>query len=545
MMRTLYLIVLLLLVGCVPLGGGAEAVPTIWPTAILPSGAEVDGLLPTSTAVSLPARITISSQNNLPAELLTAVQTFIQSHPDQYQWVEGGAADIVLTTQGGVPFAQWVYVLAAPFATIEDSVNFVALRDQWQTAVPDTPPLYTTPGEQTVLAELLGTPSANVRVLPESGWVDVLWAERPSRALVPFAELTPQLKVLALNDVSPVARDFNAAVYPLILRVGLVGTETAVNQFINDYDGLTTNRDPAKMTTVAMTGVTALVRATAFNMEQFGILWPGEEVAPILQSADIAHLSNEVSFDANCPYPNPVGGTSFCSSDAYFALIEQLGIDVIELTGNHLNDYGRANVNRSMDMYEAAGMQTFGGGRTLAEAAQPALVAHNGNKIAFVGCNYFGPTYAWATELEGGSRPCDGALPGEIAALNADGHVVIATMQYTEFYHYAPTPQQKLDFQALVDAGAAAVSGSQAHHAQGFDLYNGGFIHYGPGNLFFDQMDQLGTRQAFVDVYTVYDGRLLNVDLWTGLIENYARPRTMTPAEREQALQAVFTASGW
>ncbi len=539
-MKKLYLIALLLLVGCAP----DSVLPTVWPTAILPAS-EVEQLLPTATAVSAPPLLTISADENLPVGLITAVQTFAQSHPDQYQWVEGGAADIALTMQGGLPFAQWVYVVAAPFATIEDGVNFVTLRDQWQTAVSNPSPLFISHSEQDVIAELLGTPSANVRVLPERDWVDFLWQERPSRAILPFDQLLPALKVLAVDGVSPVSLDFNPAAYPLILRVGLVGEETAVSQFVNSYDGPTTNRDPEKMTTIAMTGVTAFVRATAFNMEQFGVLWPGEEVAPLLQNVDIAHLSNEVSFDADCPYPDPLGGTSFCSSDAYFALIEELGIDVIELTGNHLNDYGRANVSRTMDMYEEVGMQTFGGGRTLAEAAQPALVEHNGNKIAFVGCNHFGPTYAWATEEEAGSRPCDGAMPGEIAALNADGYVVIATLQYTEFYHYEPTEQQRLDFQALVDAGATAVSGSQGHHAQGFALYSGGFIHYGLGNLFFDQMDRLGTRQTFVDVYTIYDGRLLNVDLWTGLIENYGRPRPMTAAEREQALQAVFAASGW
>ena len=113
------------------------------------------------------------------------------------------------------------------------------------------------------------------------------------------------------------------------------------------------------------------------------------------------------------------------------------------------------------------------------------------------------------------------------------------------FYHYPPTPKQETDFQELIDAGATAVSGSQGHHAQGFDFYNGGFIHYGLGNLFFDQMDMLGTRQTFVDTYTFYDNQLVNVDLWSGLIEDFSRPRLMTTEERAEALQTLFEASGW
>jgi hypothetical protein len=99
------------------------------------------------------------------------------------------------------------------------------------------------------------------------------------------------------------------------------------------------------LTRIALTGVTALVRATAYNMEQNGILWPGEDVAPVLQAADFAHASNEVSFAPDCPYPNPIGGTTFCSRDSYFELLTHLGIDLMELTGNHLNDWGADNLS--------------------------------------------------------------------------------------------------------------------------------------------------------------------------------------------------------
>ncbi len=306
-----------------------------------------------------------------------------------------------------------------------------------------------------------------------------------------------------------------------------------------------TNWDPNKLTRVAMTGVTALTRATAYQME-IGEFWGRESaVGPVLQSADLAHVSNEVSFTPDCPYPNPIGGTTFCSRDSYFELLTWLGIDVVELTGNHINDWGTDALLHSLDLYEGAGMAVFGGGADAAAAQQPAIFAHNGNRIAFVGCNPVGPAYAWAGEAKPGSRICDETFTAQIAELAAAGYQVIATLQYNEFYHYAPTAQQEVDFAELAQAGAAAVSGSQAHHAQGFAYVDGAFIHYGPGNLFFDQMDQLGTRQTFVDTYVFYDGRLLTVELWTGLIENYCCPREMTPAEREVMLTAVFQASGW
>ena len=49
-----------------------------------------------------------------------------------------------------------------------------------------------------------------------------------------------------------------------------------------------------------------------------------------------------------------------------------------------------------------------------------------------------------------------------------------------------------------------------------------------------------GTRQEFLDRYVFYDGRLLNVQLITALLEDYSRPRLMTEDERAEFLRDVF-----
>ena len=70
-------------------------------------------------------------------------------------------------------------------------------------------------------------------------------------------------------------------------------------------------------------------------------------------------------------------------------------------------------------------------------------------------------------------------------------------------------------------------------------------MHYGLGNLFFDQMQTLGTRQEIVDRHVLYRGRHLSTQLFTFLLEDYSQPRPMTPAERRQLLTSVFAASRW
>ncbi len=490
---------------------------------------------------------TVSALPGVPQEIVSAGRALAGQRPDDFLWVEPGSlpTDITISSAGEEPLADWYYVVAAPFATIEDVISEVELEALWNAPAPADRALLLGADVVALFRQRWGAPGENVTIVEDADLVGALWEERPSLAILPFEKLTPDLKVLRLDGQSPFDAEFDAHTYALRLPVAVAGEKEALAAFLGAWDGQDSNFDPDLLTSVAMTGVTALVRATATQMEIDGILAPAADVGPVLRAADFAHISNEVSFDANCPEPTPYGGTSFCSQDEYFALLEEIGTDVIELTGNHLSDWGTDNLLRTIDMYEAAGMDYFGGGRNAADAARAAIIEHNDNRIALVGCNYFGPVYSWATEDVPGSRQCTADFFEQIARLNEEGYVVIATQQYTEYYQYPPMPQQEVDFRAIADAGAAAVSGSQGHHAQGFDLYNGAFIHYGLGNLFFDQMDNLGTRQAFVDIYNVYDGRLLNVDLWTGLIENYFLPREMTAGERAEALGSLFQASGW
>jgi poly-gamma-glutamate synthesis protein (capsule biosynthesis protein) len=175
----------------------------------------------------------------------------------------------------------------------------------------------------------------------------------------------------------------------------------------------------------------------------------------------------------------------------------------------------------------------------------------NGNRIAFVGCNYFGAN--WATDKYAGSTPCginnpqqfDWIVP-EIQRLKGEGYLVIATLQYTEFYEYAPTRQQDIDFRKLREAGAVVVNGSQGHHVQGFDVSENGFLHYGTGNLFFgDQEWSRGAQQTMVDRHVFYDNKYVGADLRTARIEDISQPVPMSVEERTKLLGVLFKSSGY
>ena len=72
------------------------------------------------------------------------------------------------------------------------------------------------------------------------------------------------------------------------------------------------------------------------------------------------------------------------------------------------------------------------------------------------------------------------------------------------------------------------------------EIYNSSFIHYGLGNLFFDQMDNLMNRKGFIDRHIFYDGKHINTELLTIMIEDYAQPRPMNDYERNELLSDAF-----
>lgn len=451
---------------------------------------------------------------------------------------------------------QWVYTLVAPFPTVTDGVTSDELRSLWTEG---GNPLLMEESTLRAFTAIWGEPDAgSVRSVVADALLDAAWSES-AWAIVPFESLVPEWKVLTIDSQSPIRKNFDPSSYPLVVAFSLRSSDEihpmdAAQGKPSTFNLQPSNFDPNKRTTIIMTGVTALVRATAVTMELKGSTYPGEKMRDIFREADIMHVSNEIPFFSGCPYPKPdaTGPLVFCSDPKYMDLLTDIGTDVIELTGNHFADYGVKATYETLDIYRAHGIPYFGGGQDLQDSLKPALFEVNGNKIAFIGCNKPDVNrFPAATDFRPGAAPCDFEyLPQKINQLKAHGYVVISTFQWNESYDYKPAPEQRNDFRLMADSGASIVSGSQAHYAQTMEFYSGAFIHYGLGNLFFDQMGDQdwmppGIRRLFFDRYVIYDGKLISVELITAMLEDYSRPRIMSVEERTGFLQDYFYYSGW
>ncbi len=451
---------------------------------------------------------------------------------------------------------EWVYALVAPFSSLLDEMTLDTLKSAWQGLSPAMP-IFVEKSTFAAMSGILGKASTNVKALPAEEILAAAWDTPDALAIIPFEALEPRWKVIAIDGQSPVHNDFQSDAYPLKTWFGWQGDPVALNSLqkavtTGELPALSSNRDPSRMTVLIMTGVTALVRATAVKMEEKGMTYPGEAIRDWLINADLTHISNEVSFTPVCPDPvSYPGALIFCSKPEYIDLLDDVGTDIIELTGNHGVDWGRDALAYSLDLYRKRGWAYYAAGEDVFKAREAVTIEHNGNKLAFIGCNPAGPEFIWATETQSGVANCDYPWMWQrIRDLKNDGYLVIATFQYFETYRHYVEPFEERDFRSMADAGAVIVSGSQAHHPMAMEFYQGSFIHYGLGNLFFDQMHKGGlipnaTRKEFIDRYVFYNNRHISTELLTAMLEDYARPRPMTPAERYDFLTEIFAVTRW
>jgi poly-gamma-glutamate synthesis protein (capsule biosynthesis protein) len=363
---------------------------------------------------------------------------------------------------------------------------------------------------------------------------NILWRDRTLYALIPFQQLSTQLRVLWLDD-APIFNQL--ANYPFALS------------------SPTPNFDPTQLTRITFSGVTALARQTRVALDTYGIDYAASGIQEYVTHNDFFHISNEVSFYPTCPVTTGDlfgGSSSFCSKPEHFELLKQLDVDIVELSGNHNNDYGYQAYRDTLNFYRDNQMATVGGGETVAQAQQPLILEHNGNTLALIACNVPGPYYALVNEdasLLGGIRPgttaCDWAwLDQLLPELSAQVDTVIVTVQHQEYEEYTPTQSQQFDFRRLAEAGADVVLGTAAHKPQTYEFYPTqrgatALLHYGMGNLFFDQ-PFWGNMRFFMNTLYIYAGQIRTIEVFPGIIEASVRPRLMTPDERLNFLFFMF-----
>lgn len=519
-------------------------------SAVVPTTEQIDGPITVALAPTLP-----DTYGKPLLSLLLQIPVVMTSSGEQplvvLDQVELAQAQITygrLNSQS-LPLVERYYAVVAPFATIKDDISLNELQQRWQGF--DNTPLFVTTEAAAVLQPLWGNTAS--QIIADDKLVAALEGTSEALGIVAFDRLNPHFKVLTLDGVNVLDNHLDPTTYPLAFGVHVAGMgATVLAPILRPILTPLTNRDPEQLTTLIMTGVTAMARGTAAAMERSGVLYPAQIISATFAAADITHISNEIPFLDDCVVNNTVNNLVLCSHTSYWATLDAVGADIIGLSGNHVNDFGREGARRSLQFYKENKIPIYASGLTIEEACAPLLWEHNGNTFAFFGVLAFGPEGAWVTDTEPGAcyyydRKAEILAAVRQAAQTVD--MVAVELQYVETYFPYPTTEQVIEFRELREAGADLVTGVQSHVPQAFEPYDGtdaggpGMIVYGLGNLFFDQMWSWETRTELYARHTIYAGRLLNTEILTGVLEDFAQPRWATSEERAEILTRIYTAA--
>ncbi len=370
-----------------------------------------------------------------------------------------------------------------------------------------------------------------------------------------FDDIVPDLKILSVN--SKYFLDDTSACLPIYFSAKLNVEDTYILSVLKrnlhlDIDNSIFNED--LLAKINMTGVTAISRDLASKIDSLkNYDYPAEALGDFLADADLTHTSNEVSFLNGCVAQ---GGMRFCSKPEYIDVLTRSGIDIVELTGNHNNDYGATANAESIKKYTDLGMRYFGGGLNTDDAAKILYEEVNGNTIAFIGYNYY-DTMLGTGALAGVSRAgansySDEKMKSNIEEARKKAGIVIVDFQFQECWSYPDgdviypicykplsSPDQKGTFRKAADYGADIVMGTQAHQPQTYELYKDSVIFYGLGNLYFDQDVWIGTRQAMILTHYIYDGKYIQTKITPIYMDSTLQPDFATKEQADLLLKLL------
>lgn len=370
--------------------------------------------------------------------------------------------------------------------------------------------------------------------------------DKTSVALIPIAKLDHTVKLLRLDGAYYLDNFTSGG----IIRTASLSGGNASELKLEGFEGI-----PKKDTTLTVnqTGVTALTRVMMRKLNEVSDpKYFSQKIGSFLSSADITHISNEVSFKDGCGFSM----TSFCSDPRFIETLKDSGVDLVELTGNHNNDTGNQYNTETIDLYHSLGWKTIGGGLNREEASKYYVADLKGSKVAFLAYNYADSPggYAITTATTAGANPFNlDTISKDIEKAKQEAQFVIVDVQYWECYSYpdgyvefptcdAPIGDQAATFKNLIDLGADMVVGTSAHQPQYYEHYSGKPIYYGLGNLYFDQTQWPGTERGIILTHYFSGGKLLQTKLSPTRFDEDLQTALMPESEAEGFLHRLQSA---
>ncbi|MGB8253226.1 MAG: CapA family protein, partial [Anaerolineaceae bacterium] len=222
------------------------------------------------------------------------------------------------------------------------------------------------------------------------------------------------------------------------------------------------------------------------------------------------------------------------------------GINVVNLSNNHILDFGQAGLVDTLNALQLHSIKSFGLGSDAQTAHAPLILEKNGLSIALLAytdvpiesSSYF-DTRDWIADNSHAGLAWAN-LPDilmDVARAREQADLVIVYFHFgVENLDHASQTQHLLATGAI-DAGAVLVLGSHTHRLQEIQHYKDGLILYGLGNFIFDGFDEASNLTAVLSVRLAKSGIVSQT--WHPMVIEDGIPQPASPENSKVILSLV------
>lgn len=222
--------------------------------------------------------------------------------------------------------------------------------------------------------------------------------------------------------------------------------------------------------------------------------YPWGDTLPVFGRADLRLCNLECALsDRGAPWTAMPKAFHFRSDAKNSAALSAAHIDAVSVANNHVLDYGAGALADTLTVLDAAGVRHAGAGRTLEEAAQPAVMPTATGRIGLLAFTDNEP--AWEATA---GQPGVFYVPMDLQDARAQYLLervrwarkmvdfLIVSAHWGPNWGYVPPREHVAVGRALIAAGADMVFGHSGHVCRGIELYQRRPLLYCTGNFIDD-----------------------------------------------------------
>lgn len=259
------------------------------------------------------------------------------------------------------------------------------------------------------------------------------------------------------------------------------------------------------------------------------------ELEILLKNSDYTLCNLEGAFsDDDCPIDK--SGPCIKASERSAEGLKAMGIDGVSLANNHILDYGREGLMKTLDLLDRLNIHYFGAGNSCEDARKPLIVNIAGIKVGFYSCAEY--EFTIADSSSGGANPFSEIFTfDDIQLLKQKCNVVVVLYHGSkEYYRYA-VPYVQSRARKMIDKGADVVLCQHSHCIGCEEKWGNGHILYGQGNFLFHRGDNEYLNSGLVVNINFSDTGIKEIE-YIPVIKNITGVRIANIEEKKSIMNA-------